>query len=262
MDKTKKTSTMNNTIVLGVFILVGIAIGAVILSSAGSGKPQKPDLTSVNRKIEILTGKMDSLEKRVAGLNERLEQSIAAIRPASETARQPQGRSAPTGREGRGTSSRGYPDRRDDRTARVQPPRPQPRPPVEEIKDAVKKEIQEENDAARREKRAEDARKWREQQTAQLRKKLDEQLAGLAQKLGLDTAQEMLVRSVSEDMLSRIAAHWDNWEVRLADASDEEWGEFKGEFPRIYEEANRQLEGQVTEEQRGAIMGFIKEGGK
>jgi hypothetical protein len=258
MDKTKKTDKMSNTIVLGVFILVGFALGAVILSSAGSGKSRKPDLTSVNRKIEVLTGKVDSLERRVARLNERLEQSIAAIQPGSGTAREPQGRPAPTGRDSRGTSSRGYPDRRDNRTARVQPPRPQPapepRPPIEEVR--------EDSEAANREKRAEEAKKWREQQTAQLRKKLDEQLAGLAQKLGLDAAQEMLVRSVGEDVMSRITAHWDNWEVRLADATDEEWGEFKGEFPRIYEEAARQLEGQVTEEQRGAIMGFIKESGK
>ena len=126
----------------------------------------------------------------------------------------------------------------------------------------VKKEIKEESKTAKRESNVEGAKKWVDWQTAQLRKKLDDEFPRLAEKIGLDARQELNVKDIAEEMLRKITTLWSNWEERLATATNEDWGEFKGEINQVYENTSTQMQEHVSEKQARAIMGFFQQSSK
>ncbi len=254
---------MNKSVALGLLLVAGFVAGAFIMSTTGREKPQGQDPGPVNARIDSLAGKVDSLEKSIADLNERLELTLAAIEANSESISEMKDQLAAAGRESEVAAVKDSEEKkREEMEQYSHGPNRGVHDAIDRLKEDIKKELKEENQAAKREKHAQEVKKWRDWQMWQLRNKLDDKLPGLAQKLGLDTSQELLVKSIGEEVLRKITSHWENWEGRLADAGDEDWREFKGEFGRIYEDAQRQLAGHVTEAQAKAIMRFITESDK
>ncbi|TET38351.1 MAG: hypothetical protein E3J72_03350 [Planctomycetota bacterium] len=255
----------NQAVVLGIFIIAGIVLGAFVISSAGRGKPQERDLKSVNARIDNLARKIDSLERTITDLSDKLDRNSLAIRRDSRNIREFKDQLAETG-GGAGKSARkDTPDNAGDKAAGrlAKAVDAGDREAMEQIKEAVKKEIKEEiKEEAQIKKKEATAKKvegWKEKERTQWRRKLDEDFAALAEKIGLNGNQEADVKEIGEDTLSRIMALLDRADEFT---TNEQWGEIKGEWARVFEDAERQVGDIVNEEQTGAIMEFFRDSSK
>jgi hypothetical protein len=251
---------MNRSAALGLLLIAGFVAGAFIMSSVGREKPQEQDLAPVTARIDAIANRLHSLEERIADLNERLEQTLAAIEANSESVSELRGQlAAGKGAEGSEEKDKKLAQSKDGYEEHLETG---VHPMLDKIKEAIKKELKKENIAEKKQKGVQSARKWVEWQTQSMRKKLDNDFVRLAEKIGLDRNQELAARDITEEVLRQLKTLWTNWADRLADADDEVWGEFKGEIGGVYENAHQQLQRHVSEEQAKAIMRFIQEGGK
>jgi predicted nucleic acid-binding Zn-ribbon protein len=254
----------NGAVVLGIFILAGLVVGAFIISLYGQEKPQGQDLKPLNDKVSALAGKIDALEQGLHDLNGKLESNLALIQENERSIREFKGQLAEAGKGEEDVVAKTIPfEGGEVPPVRLSDGLDNPDPAViERLKEEVKKEIKEESKIAKKESNVAGARKWMNWQTTQLRKKMDDDFTRMAEKLELDRNQEIAVREIGEQILEKITNLWSDWEERLASATDEDWGEFKGELGGIYRNAERQLGQHVNEEQSRAIMRFIREDGK
>ena len=250
----------NGAVVLGVFILACLIIGAFVISLYGREKPQDPDMTSVNARIDSIADKMTSLEQKINELSGTLERNLESIREHDRNIREFREQLAEADSGTGSMASKSAPDEGGDKTERVLAKSHFGK--LEQIEEEVKRLIKEENKVTKQKSNVEGAKKWVDWQTAQLRKKLDDEFSRLAEKIGLDARQELNVKDIAGEMLRKITTLWSNWEERLATATNEDWGEFKGEINQVYENTSTQMQEHVSEEQARAIMGFFQQSSK
>lgn len=247
----------NGAVVLGIFIMAGLIIGAFVVSLVGQEKPQANDLDPVNGRIDGLAQRMDSFEQKISDLDGKLAEYLSLLEANNRNMQELKGRLAAADKgagTGEGTANAG------DKLAKGLDP--VNRDALEHIKEEVKREIKEESKIARRKKESAGVKKWADSQTQGLQKKMDKQFLRVAEKLNLDRNQEIAVKDITENLIKQVSTIWSNWEERLAEGmTNEDWGEFKGELGEVYDNAAEQLLQHVSERQAKAIMGFIQGGG-
>jgi hypothetical protein len=248
----------NGAVVLGIFIMAGLIIGAFVISLVGQEKQQANDLNPDNDRIEGLARRMETFEQKISELEGKLAEYFLLLDANNRSVMEFKDQLAAAQKGAETTQADANAD---DKLARGLDP--VNRDVLENIKEEVKREIKEENRTARRKKESAGVKKWADSQTTQLQKRMDEKFLGFAQRIKLDRNQEIAVKDITENLIKQVSTIWSNWEDRLSEGmTDEDWGEFKGELGEVYDNAHQQLLEHVSERQAGAIMGFIQGGKK
>jgi chromosome segregation ATPase len=244
-----RNAMKNSAVVIGMLVAVGIAAGAFIMSSTGRVNPAEHNPQSAAAGMDSLAREVEALGREVGDLKERLERNSLMVEENARSIRELRDRLAAAGERPEMTAAKDEPAKAlDSGNPEV----------IEDIKEAVKREIKEEEQVAQQEKTARAVSQWKQKKEARWRGNLDNRFSGLAEKLGLDVTQEMAVREIAEQTFEKIMALLDNTPDKSA--TDGQWGEFKGEFERVYQEAESQLERHVNDKQRQVIMDFLRSG--
>jgi hypothetical protein len=248
----------NKAVVIGIFIMAGIIVGAAIVSFANHDRPPETNPAPVSATVDALALRIDSLEDKIAEIDLKLQDYLLTLEANNRKLKDLKDQLAAAG-ENTGSPGGGPVPADSSGGLRIDK-----QEIIETLKDEVKREIKEETEIAKRDKQAAGVKEWADSQTQGLRKRMDEQFLQFAEKIKLDRNQEIAVREITEQLIDQISTIWSDWETRLSEGmTDQNWGEFKGELGQAYDTAAEQLLQHVSERQAKNIMEFIQSpGGK
>ncbi len=249
----------SSSLVLGVFVMIGIVAGAFVIALAGrrdSGNLES-ELQTASTKIDVLLGRVNQLDGEVSRLNQQLNSSqllaennaqrIAEVSKSLSSLARPD-KLAHTGPQpGLGAGSKADPGSG----------LPAGSPAIETLKEEVKKELKEERKKEEEERRLKMASQMKEMETKRWQKKLDEEFPKLAEKINLSTTQEFAIKEIAEEAFKKIMALWEEAMSKPEDEVD--WAGFQEKMEKIYKDAETQVTEMVSKEQAEALEKFFEE---